>query len=290
MPEQPKTEWLTKAFLFGMSLAIGGCANLISRKPVSSPLITRNPFPLISADRPLFPTWVFKTPAADTHVYAVGEAFGAIDKEEALAKSWASALVRMGMAEFPELSQVASSHVESLNGGSSASRGLVLHLERVNWAGLSEVKEKGSPLVYWDETEGAYRAFRLLKWDRAHIEAARALFKKNQPSAIPLPPEMMVREEQSIFEAVTEIQRINFKNSYKQKLYRKVFGELRCGVTIADLIKVLGAPDRFNPYNRIVMDKEYYWGDYRVEREGADPRITAIITQGNGRENRKTCR
>lgn len=216
MPDLRKTERWTKALLIALSLfATGGCANLVSRQTTPTKLLTRHAYSSISAEKPQLPTWVTKTPPADTHVYVVGEAVGAVDKEEALAKSWASALVRLGMAEFPELSQVATSHVESLHGTSSATRGLVLHLERVNWSGLTEVKEKGSPLIYWDEADGGYRAFRLLKWDRARIEAARAQLNRNQAGSVPLPPEMLVREEQTISDAVSEIQRINAKNSYK---------------------------------------------------------------------------
>ena len=271
-----------------ISLALTSCANLVSRQASSKKLITRNPSPSSLMDRPLLPSWATRTPEGGPRVYVVGEAVGAADKEEALSKAWASALVRLGMAEFPELSTVASSNVETLQ-GNTATRGLVLHLERVNWSGLTEVKEQGSPLVFWDDADNGYRAYRLLKWDRAQIESARAQLAKQKPHAIPLPPEMLLNEEQKIVEAVSEVQRINSRNSWKEKLYHKVFGQLQCGATIADLIKVLGAPDRFNPYNRVVMEKEYYWGDYRVERQGADPRITAVIVQQNGREKKKAC-
>lgn len=280
-----KYVWAVSALSF---LVLSGCANLVSRQTPSKKLITRTALPTSVNDRPLLPSWTTKTPASDSSLYVVGESVGSADKEEALSKAWASGLVRLGMAEFPELSQVAAANVETLQ-GNSATRGLVLHLERVNWTGLTEVKEQGSPIVYWDESDGSYRAYRLLKWNRTQIESARAQLKKNAPHAIPLPPEMLVDEEQKIVEAVSEVQRINARNQWKEKLYTKVFGQLKCGATIADLIKVLGAPDRFNPYNRVVMEKEYYWGDYRVERQGADPRITAVVIQQNGREKKKSC-
>jgi hypothetical protein len=128
-----------------------------------------------------------------------------------------------------------------------------------------------------------------LRWDRARIEEARAQLGQRRDHALPLPPEMMLQEERRIAEAVAEVQRINARNGWKTRLYDKVFGELKCGATIADLIKVLGAPDRFNPYNRVILEKEYYWGDYRVERRGADPRISSVTWALDGRERRRHC-
>ncbi len=281
---------INSAFLAAaILLSFSGCANLISRQPAPShSLLSRTKLLTPNNDLKLLPSWANRVPAPDTSVYFVGESNGSADKEEALSKAWASALVRIGMSEFPELSQVATSHVETLNGNQS-SRGLVLHLEQVNWAGVTEVKEQGSPVLFWDENEGGYRAFRLLKWDRGQMALAHRSITKKKNHSLPVPPEMMVREEQQIVEAVAEIQLINAKNQWKEKLYNKVFSELKCGATIADVIGVLGAPDRFNPYNSVVLEKEYYWGNYRVESQRADPRISAVILQQNGKEKRKSC-
>jgi len=267
---------------------LSSCANLVSRKPVPTPsLLVRAGVSPARHNSELLPTWVKRPPSDESRAFVVGEA-AAADKDDAMAKAWASALVRLGMAEFPELSRVGSTTTESLHGGSST-RELALHLEQVRWAGLTEAKDLGSPLVYWDESDGSYRVYRLLRWDRARIEEARAQLGRGRRNGLPMPPELQIREEQRISEAVSDIQRINARNTYKETLYRKVFGELKCGATIADLIKVLGAPDRFNPYNRVVVEKEYYWGDYRVERRGADTRISSVTWERDGKERQKRC-
>ncbi len=269
-------------------LLLSSCANLVSRRHDAKPsLLVRAGISPARPNSELLPSWVKRPPVNDVRAFVVGES-AAVDKDEAMAKAWASALVRLGMTEFPELARVGATTTETLEGGSTR-RELALHLEQIKWTGLTEAKELGSPIVYWDENEGNYRVFRLLRWDRSRIEEARAQLNRGPSHGLPMPPELQVREEQRITEAVSDIQRINARNVYKERLYTKVFSQLKCGATIADLIKVLGAPDRFNPYNRVVMEKEYYWGDYRVERRGADPRISAVIWEQSGREKKKVC-
>ncbi len=284
---RPNIDW--PAILLAVPLLLlSSCANLVSRKPTPTPsLLVRAGVSPARHNAELLPGWVKRPPSEESRAFVVGEAASS-DKDDAMAKAWASALVRLGMTEFPELSRVGSTTTERLEGGAST-RELALHLEQVRWAGLTEAKEMGSPLIYWDEREGNYRVYRLLRWDRARIEEARAHLDGSGRNGLPMPPELQIREEQRITEAVSDIQRINARNRWKDRLYRKVFGELKCGVTIADLIKVLGAPDRFNPYNRVVMEKEYYWGDYRVERRGADTRISSVTWEQPGREKTKTC-
>lgn len=235
------------------------------------------------------PGWTEHPPRGGGVRFFVGESRGSIYKEEALEKAWVSALVQAGMTEFPELSQVTSESVEGLRDVRHERR-FLMRLERVNWNGLREATEYGSPYLDLDARTGEYTVYRLLKWGERDIDMAKREIAKNHVHTLPIPPELVHREQKRMAEALSTIASINARNAYHNALVEKVMHEVKCGVTVADLMKVLGEPDRYNPYNSHILDKQYYWGQYLVERRGDNP-VVATITKEDGRSKpRVVCR
>ena len=60
------------------------------------------------------PKWVSKVPKSELFIYSVGESKGIENKDDALERAWISALLRLGMTQFPELGKLRSESEETL--------------------------------------------------------------------------------------------------------------------------------------------------------------------------------
>jgi hypothetical protein len=234
------------------------------------------------------PDWIERPPQFPGYHVFIGEAQGAKKKEDALEKAWVSAFLRAGMTEFPELAILSSQSSENLK-SSTYERDFVMQLERVNWRGIREVTDYGSPFVNWDSETGTYTVFRLLRWADSDMESARAELKLNRMHEMPASPESVRMDEERMVKAVRAVQAVNAKVDRRNALLEKVFHEMKCGVTLSDLVKILGPPERSNPYNGLVVEKEYSWGQYTVGRAADDPTIAVVTRQDSSTDRRVVC-
>jgi hypothetical protein len=228
------------------------------------------------------PAWIRHMPKAPGIHFFVGESQGATRKEDALEKAWVSAFIRIGMTQFPELAIVSSESSETLK-SASYERHFVMQLEKVNWQGIREATEYGSPYVDWNADSGNYVVYRLLKWADKEMNAAHGEIKMARMHEIPSSPESVRMNEAKMIHAVRAIQTLNAKVEQRNQLLEKVFGEVKCGVTLSDLVNILGPPDRSNPYNGLIVEKEYSWGQFTVGRAADDPTIAVVSRQEDRR-------
>lgn len=203
----------------------------------------------------LTPTWVDHPPETKEFFYFVGEAEEAKTKDEALERAWNSALIRVGLTEFPELTEISSESLETLL-GSTYKRESVQNLELINWRGVKEAKELGSPFVKYDSKLGTFFAYRLLKWPKSDMLASRveatkafqAMKKRETIDTHPMPrsPEAMTQKEEEMLNILQKLSSVQKAITTKDQLIEKVVSQLRCGVTADDVISVLGQPDEEN--------------------------------------------
>jgi hypothetical protein len=223
------------------------------------------------------PSWVLDLPSKMGVRFFIGEYHGFGNKEEALEKAWVSAFVRIGMTQFPEVSLLSSESVETLK-SAQYKRKFVMKLEMVDWTGVAEATEFGSPYVSKEGTSGEYTVYRLLRWSESDIEDARKKIKEAKKYEIPPTPEMLSTAEKGLVEAIVKMKKVVRKIATRDSTIGKILGEVKCGVKISDLRKVLGEPDwksdSFDP-------RSYRWGTYGVE---ADPENTFVqyIMPNNG--------
>lgn len=276
-----------------ISLVLVGLTSCASRPTAQKNVNTadnrhpRNPLLDARADvRP--PDWITRPPQFPGYQVFVGESQGSKRKEDALEKAWVSAFVRAGMTEFPELSIVSSRSIENLK-TASYERDFILQLERINWRGIREATGYGSPFVTWDSETGSYTVYRLLKWSEHDMELARAQLKLNEMHELPASPESIRMDQAQMEKAVHAVQAVNAKVDRRNALLQKVFNEMKCGVTLSDLIKILGPPERSNPYNGLIVEKEYSWGQFTVGRAADDPTIAVVTRQDTSNDRRVVC-
>lgn len=229
----------------------------------------------LTEDRTPRPYWIDKSPSAGGTRFFLGESHGSETREEGLEKAWISAFVRIGMTEFPELSKITSRSVENLK-GSTYERRFSLRLERIDWAGVKEARELGSPFVERDPDTKKISVYRLVKWSDRDIASAKKQISSARQFQLPSSPEAKLYNEERLIGAVRAIQSVNSKVGKRNEMLAKVLGEVKCGVTLDDLLAVLGPPDRTNPYNSAFSEKEYYWGQFKVARAAGDPSIATI--------------
>lgn len=213
------------------------------------------------------PTWVNQLPRAKGQVFVLGEAHDIEKKEDALERAWVSALLRMGMAQFPEVGKLTSESYETLH-DADYQRRFVLSLDRISWKGLSETQE---PFVI--ENESGFTVYRLLKWSQTDISYARKHVRPDVHHALPQSPEATQRVESELIDQVQQIHEVNRKVAKRKIEVGKVLNRLECGVTIEDLKKILGPPDDED-------FSDYVWGTYKVE--GVGPVMTITTNYGNG--------
>ncbi|NBW99161.1 hypothetical protein EBR03_06275 [bacterium] len=234
----------------------------------------------------LKPAWVVLTPRAKGTQYFLGESSEAKKKEDALQSAWINGLVGIGMAEFPELSQVRIKSVETLT-DVDYRKDFVMKLEWVDWTGLREVSEWGSPYVI--KKEGKWVAYRLFKWDEELISKAREKIKAKSNHHLPKRPESYLPTSEAMHEAVlgtfdsneevkserqvqvsaaiSKINNLNRIHQGRDQQIGQVLAVVRCGVTANDLVRVLGRPDRKTGGGCDFCNKSYEWGNYSVETD-----------------------
>lgn len=203
------------------------------------------------------PFWLEHSPTHPSEVYFAGEAMNAPTKDEALERSWLSALLRFGQVTFPELSQIKSSTTEGLRDSHSDHR-LRIDLRYVNWVGVSEAKEFGSPRLI-QNPDRSWTAFRLLKWDKDHITDARAKISKLELFGLPMAPEAEERE----IEAVLELRNLNQELLMRNQRLEKVFAEVPCHLRISNMIQLIGKPDHVMQ-SHITSEFHYVYGSFQV--------------------------
>ena len=231
------------------------------------------------------PYWVSKPPAASGYHFFLGESHGSDTREDGLEKAWISAFVRIGMTEFPELSKITSRSVENLR-GASFERRFSLRLERVDWSGVKEAKQFGSPYVEYDRVHKKFSVYRLVKWSASDMASAKKQVSRARQFQLPASPEARRFSEDRIVNAVRGL---NQKVGQRNVLLAKVFDEVKCGVTLDDLIAILGPPDRTSPYNSARAEKEYFWGEFRVARAAGDPAIAAVTREDETQDRKVIC-
>lgn len=214
------------------------------------------------------PPWSRHPPRPSDAYFFVGESHGSRDKDEALERAWISALTRVGITQFPELVQVSTHTTENL-ASADTEREFTLRLEQVDWSGVREAVDNGSPWVSRND-DGTYTVFRLLKWPYGLMEAAR----KKMARADRRPMDRMLRQLKTVNERVDK----------RDRALKRIFDQVRCGVKVSDLTSILGSPDSVNPYNPMRVEKEYFWGSFRVARVGDNP-FVAVIGRRDARPN-----
>lgn len=223
------------------------------------------------------PVWLNNPPRDNGIIYVVGESRNIENKDDSLERAWVSGLLRIGMTQFPELGSLKSASNETLQ-SAEYKRDYVLALEQINWKGLQEADELGSPFTEFNEESNTYSTYRLLKWTKKEIESARGKIKQKKSFEIPPSPEESLKKQDSIVNEVVAIQAINRKIIERDKFVRAVLLKATCGVSLTDLRKVLGYPDRESPSNDSSYSYElvYYWGTFEVTQYKRNAYVTSI--------------
>jgi len=236
------------------------------------------------------PDWVTRLPVEPGVLYFVGES-SAQEKELAMERAWYTALVRVGTTEFPELTQLKTQSTETLE-KSSYERRAVAHLQYIDWTGVKEVKEKGSPFVIAGSEKGTFVAFRLLKWSQKDIERSRKkvttslAIKSSSPSyIIPSSPESQLDAQENTVQELVKVNFLNRKIAERNLKLEMVMKKLKCGTTISDLEAILGHADQVQDYSYDgeVGRKRFYWGAYQVTVTDAEHAVDWVRSNmGNG--------
>ena len=226
------------------------------------------------------PKWVFSSPKSDQFIYSVGESKGIENKDDALERAWISALLRLGMTQFPELGKLRSESEETLH-SASYNRKFVVQLESINWSGLVEEEKSGSPFVNFDEKSKTYTVYRLIKWSKKNLALSRASINQKKKNKIPISPEISRKAEEEVISEIQKINSLNKKIGNRTAFLAKILNRAKCGVSVDDLANILGSPDRTETC-------EYFWGTFQVWTcNGQVKSITP--NNGNGRR-RELCK
>lgn len=222
----------------------------------------------------LLPIWVKSPPDDSQFVYFVGDAGGG-DKEDVLERAWYSALVRIGMTEFPELTKLRSRSRETLE-KASYERNVVINLQYIRWTGIAEAKDKGSPFIYRDPKTKGLAVYRLLKWAKQDVRTAHNAIKqkldtddaKTEKFAIPDSPEVAEEQESDAIEAVRKIKALGRGIASRDAELKLVIDNVKCGMTIRQLTEILGKPNGVSSQHSWEQPN-FYWGTYQVSIDQA---------------------
>jgi hypothetical protein len=123
----------------------------------------------VYAEQKSLPTWATKAKQPDdkNYTYAVGVSSNAEKIEDGMANSWANGLESFARTRFPHLQSIVQFSKETLT-GSSFERLSSLKLDDINWEGISEAIEQGSPHVTEQispDGKSTFTVYRLLRWD-----------------------------------------------------------------------------------------------------------------------------
>lgn len=259
----------TLGLLF-LAAALSGCAGPGGVRQNGRVVWERSPAPSVSAPRwgsP--PVWAATPPADDAFRYFVGEFEGDGSVDEALARAWASGMLRAGVTEFPQVADVEASGEESLH-GARFQRRFAVALGAIDWSDLDEARERGSPVVQSDDRTGRWRVFRLLKWRKSAIAAARSKLASAQLTALPPP-------SSAAFVAPSP------KNSPKKWLQAVAAGG-RCRGDVDAAVLALGPPDRLAREPERPELRHYFWGAYRLTAKLPDKNIIGVARVLGGQD------
>jgi len=215
------------------------------------PIVVKKPAPGIK------PLWVTKLPSDPKFVFVRGESTSSSSKDDALERAWISALLRVGMAQFPELQKLRSNSSETMK-AAEYNRYFSIDLEKINWEGIEELTDLGSPYTESDALGESYRVYRLLRWSKKSIADSKASIKRGKVSSIvPLSPEKSLDYENSAIDKIQKI--INLKREVvdREQEIKKILEHVRCGMKIGDIINIIGSPDRTSTC-------EYFWSTFKV--------------------------
>lgn len=198
------------------------------------------------------PSWINNLPESKEVIYSVGESNPTDQKEDALQKSWNSALIRIGISEFPELTQLSSKSTETLK-NAEFERTAVQNFQLINWKGIHEMKTMGSPFIELDKQTKTFKVYRLLAWKKSDLKAAqeeaRASLAKVKDSGEPVPtykvpnsPENEQILENAINDNITYMQTVASNIDHINAKVAAVLAATKCGTQMSDLIHALGQP------------------------------------------------
>jgi hypothetical protein len=226
----------------------------------------RSPAPAatLAARFPAPPPWAVKPPANGAFRYFVGEYEGDGSVDEALARAWASGMLRAGIVEFPSVADVEATGSESLH-GSRFERRFAVALGAIDWSGLDEARELGSPKVDVDERTGQVRVYRLLKWRTGAIAAARSKLSREQSRPVPVVPRAMLSRSAP-------------KTTPRRWLEALAAGG-RCRGDVDLAVEALGQPDRLAREPAHPELRHYFWGSYRLTARLPERRIVGAVRQ-----------
>jgi hypothetical protein len=221
------------------------------------------------------PAWVGAPPNDSSFRYFVGEFEGDGLLDEALVRAWASGMFRAGVAEFPSVADVEASGEESLY-GARFQRRFAVALGAIDWSELDEARELGSPVVQADERTGRWRIFRLLKWPKSAIEAAREKLRAQRSEPL-LAARTVPRGER------------HGKRPGLHRWIHSIASGGRCRGDVDLALDALGPPDRLARETERPDLRHYFWGAYRLTAQLPDRRIVAASRMLGDREEAALC-
>lgn len=234
------------------------------------------------------PAWILSLPKNSKYVYSIGESRDISNKDDALERAWISGLLRIGMTQFPELGSLKSESYETLH-DASYTRNFVIELEKIKWDGLHEMEDMGSPYVEYNKEKDTYTVYRLLRWAKSELENSKKKIKQKVKNEIPVSPEIKRKNEEELISEVKSIQEVNKKIKNRDAFIGSVLKKVTCGVTIDDLVRILGSPDREGAYNQSSLELEYYWGTFKVTHWSKEKVLYSITNKNGGGNSRYLC-
>ena len=186
------------------------------------------------------PDWVTKLPTRAGIHFFVGESRSSSNKDEALENAMISAYTRFGMTEFPELVQLQTQSVETLH-SVDYERSSAVRLEIVDWTGVKEATECGSPYIAKD-AKGNFVVFRLLRWDNDEIAIAH---KKIVTAKLhELPPAPAHAQLGKRLSRKVLVNYLNKPEAFQSFSYEQIqdLPKIRVGMKKAEVLALFGAP------------------------------------------------
>lgn len=217
------------------------------------------------------PSWIDHPPISADSIYMVGEG-ESFSKEDALQKAWNSALIRIGISEFPELNQLSAKSTETLT-TAEFERTSIQNFQLISWKGIHELKSYNSPFASFDPSTKTYHVYRLLEWSKtalqtSQLEVSKSIekFKKSSDATIPTykfptSPEEQQKEEKKLSKQMEYLNARNSKLETRDNYIRNILMHLHCGTRVFDLTHMLGEPDS---YEWSGSEFRFTWGTYYV--------------------------
>ena len=142
----------------------------------------------------------------------------------------------------------------------------MLHLEKIDWTGIEEVTEVGSPKITLQDGK-LFHCVRLLRWSKKNFNTVKNNIKKdstNKKFPFPLTPEV---EKKRILMATKEqlfIEKINRELDEKNIKVNDILKKIKCGISFKQLINILGSPDSIKNHPYYFYKEIAEWGTTQV--------------------------